>query len=569
MSNGISETPAAGIGKLLMESRFIVPNHQRDYSWTEDEVRQLFEDIDSAIDNKNLVYFVGLMVFLASDSGELIVLDGQQRLATAVIIFSAIRSWLQQYDARQKDASQIQEWVIGRSELGEKQLQPRMTLNAANHKTFDDFIIHSVALSDTRAALAKLKKQDRNRRLLEATVFAHERIAAVSAKLGAEAAAAYLFKLVKYMRDSVGVVRLSVSSENAAYTIFETLNDRGLELSPLDLVKNHLFSKADEQSPISLRDMEARWAQMMATLANVKPDSFLKAFWTSRHGRIRTNDLFEAFKKQYATADLATELSIDVLEAAEQYAALDTADDPVWSAYPEAARQTVRALKIVGSQQTHPVMLAALKRLSVTEVERLLRLLEVLVVRYLLVAGGNPGRFETTCAKVARGIYAQEIQSATQAFQEFKDVYPADAEFQHAFMVKQERSNQKAQYLLRLLEREEIRLGKGAMAGEWAPGSLTVEHIFPKSPGENWSEALIEDPSLLEDGVFRIGNLCLLTNVNKDLGNAPFEEKKKTYVKSDLITTNTIASETAWTRKSIEHRQAHLAKLATAVWRFQ
>ena len=66
MSNGISETPAAGIGKLLMESRFLVPNHQRDYSWTEDEVRQLFEDIGTAIEKENPVYFIGLMVFMNS-----------------------------------------------------------------------------------------------------------------------------------------------------------------------------------------------------------------------------------------------------------------------------------------------------------------------------------------------------------------------------------------------------------------------------------------------------------------------------------------------------------------------
>jgi hypothetical protein len=299
MSNGISETPAAGIGKLLMESRFLVPNHQRDYSWTEDEVRQLFEDISSAIENDNPVYFIGLMVFMNSGAGALTVLDGQQRLATAVIIFSAIRSWLQQYNAYMKDASQIQEWFVGRSELGETQIQPRMMLNSANHKAFDDYVIHSVALADIRAALAVLKKQDRNRRLLEAVVFAHQHVANIaSGAESPEAAATYLVRLVKYMRDHVGVVRLLVSSENAAYTIFETLNDRGLELSPLDLVKNHLFSKADEESSVSLRDMEARWTQMMSTLANVKPDDFLKAFWTSRHGRIRTNDLFEAFKKE-------------------------------------------------------------------------------------------------------------------------------------------------------------------------------------------------------------------------------------------------------------------------------
>lgn len=40
MANGmtLSEAPATGLGKLLIESRFQVPNHQRNYSWTEDEV---------------------------------------------------------------------------------------------------------------------------------------------------------------------------------------------------------------------------------------------------------------------------------------------------------------------------------------------------------------------------------------------------------------------------------------------------------------------------------------------------------------------------------------------------
>jgi hypothetical protein len=41
MTAGITESPATGIGKLLNESRFVVPSHQRDYSWTEDQVDQL------------------------------------------------------------------------------------------------------------------------------------------------------------------------------------------------------------------------------------------------------------------------------------------------------------------------------------------------------------------------------------------------------------------------------------------------------------------------------------------------------------------------------------------------
>src|SRR5258708_9858374 len=455
MSTGITEAPAAGIGKLIMDGRFSVPNHQRDYSWTEDEVRQLFDDIETAIEKETSVYFLGLMVFLNTPKGHLVVLDGQQRLATAVIVFSAIRSWLVQYSEFQSDAGKIQEWFIGRSELGQKNPEPRLTMNSANDKTFNDFVITTVAVSDIRDALEKLKKQDRNRKLLEATVYAHDRIAQLAATKGDhKVAAKYLFEFVNFMRDKVSVVKLSVASEEASYTIFETLNDRGLDLSPLDLVKNHLFGKADEKSEDAVRDMEERWAQMMATLSNVRADNFLKAFWTMRHGRIRSVDLFGAFKKEYASPDAAIDLSVDMLAAAEQYAAIDSPDDAVWSIYPIEARATVRALRLLGSQQTHPVILSALNSFDPKETAKLLELLEVIIVRYLLIGGGNTGRFETTCAILARKIHAKEIKTATAAFQELKDVYPSDDDFKQAFRVKQERSNQKVQYFLKRIEQE-------------------------------------------------------------------------------------------------------------------
>jgi uncharacterized protein with ParB-like and HNH nuclease domain len=280
-----------------MDNRFSVPNHQRDYSWTEDEVRQLFDDIESAIEKDKRILSRSY-VFLNTASGKLVVLDGQQRLATAVIVFSAIRSWLAQYAEYQADSGKVQEWFIGRSELGQKDPEPRLIMNSANDKTFNDFVIKLVAIKDIRAALERLKKQDRNRKLLEAAVYAHDRISQLALKQGEpKAAAAYLFRFVTFMRDKVSIVKLVVQSEEAAYTIFETLNDRGLDLSPLDLVKNHLFSKADEKSEDAVRDMEERWAQMMATLSNVRADNFVKAFWTMRHGRIRSVDLFSSFKK--------------------------------------------------------------------------------------------------------------------------------------------------------------------------------------------------------------------------------------------------------------------------------
>lgn len=566
MSNGITEAPAAGIGKLIMDNRFSVPNHQRDYSWTEEEVRQLFDDIEQALEKNSAVYFLGLMVFLNTPQGVLVVLDGQQRLATAVIVFSAIRSWLAQYTEYQGDAAKMQEWFIGRSELGQKDPKPRLTMNSANDKTFNDYVIKAVARVDINAALEKLKKNDRSRKLLEATVQAHDRVAQLAAAKG-ESAASYLFDVVKFMRDKVSVVKLTVSSEEAAYTIFETLNDRGLDLSPLDLVKNHLFGKADEKSEEAVRDMEERWAQMMATLNNVRADNFLKAFWTTRHGRIRSVDLFSAFKKEYATPDAAINLSVDMLQSAEQYAAIDAADDPVWGPYPKEARETVRSLRIVGSQQTHPVILAALARFDPQEMAKLLRLLEVVVVRYLLVGGGNTGRFETTCAILARKIHNKEVKTASEAFSELKESYPNDDEFQRAFRAKQERNNQKSQYFLKRVEAEAIRQ---AQAGaELTPGALTVEHILPKNPAAEWDAVIKEDPTLVEDCSLRLGNMCLTTDgANNKVGRKSFGEKREIFGKSALRTTQAVAQHTKWDRQDIDHHQAYLAKLAVQAWRF-
>jgi hypothetical protein len=574
MVSGIAEAPPAGLGKLLMESRFAVPNHQRDYSWTE-QVKQLFDDIDSAIEANDPTYFLGLMVFMGSESGELIVLDGQQRLATGVIFISAVRSWLSQYSQHQKDASQIQDWFIGRSELGETALQPRLIMNSANNQAFSDYIVKAVPIEHIRAALATLKRQDRNRNLLEAALYCRERVAQLASTTGnPDETAKKLIKIVVYLRDSANAARLIVSSEAAAFTIFETLNDRGLELSPLDLVKNYLFGKAEAHSKPRIRDMESRWTQMMAMLANVKADNFLKAFWTSRHGRIQNPLLFGALKRQCSTPDSVLQLSMDLLVASEQYAAFESADDPVWAPHTKETREYIRSLKVLSSQQIHPVMLAALSKFSTHEVERLLRLLEVLIVRYQLIGGGRTGVLEISLAKLAKAVFDGKagdsvVASASDAFREIKDIYPNDDDFQTAFRAKQERSNPKAQYLLRCLEMEERRLALPGMSQEEELGTLTVEHILPKSPGANWEQVVNADDALIEDCLFKIGNLTLLTKVNKDLGTASFDEKKAVYGKSSIIITNQLAKQSSWDRQAIDHRQARMAMLAVSAWRFQ
>jgi len=571
MADALSEAPTFGIAKILQDGRFVVPDHQRDFAWTTDEVRQLFDDVEDAMSKPTDSYFLGLLVFL-TEGDRFTILDGQQRLATTTIIFAAIRDWLRQYAEYQDEARTIQDRYIGGKELGEKDPTPQLVLNRANNKTFFDFVVNGKAIEDVHTALEKLKRHDPDRELLKAIIYAHDRIKLIAQKINDPSKSAqHFYALISFFRDRIRTVRLTVADENAAYTLFETLNDRGIDLSPLDLVKNFLFKKAVSKSADTLKDMQTRWVQMIATLANVKATSFLKTFWTSRHGRIRSNQLFNTFRSEYAAPTKAVDLSVEMLSAAEQYAALDSADDPVWSPYSKESRAAIPALKLLGGQQVHPVILSGLVRFDVPEMQKLLKLLEVCVVRFLLIVAGNPGRFEPACAKLADDIYKKKITSTAAAFAELKaaGVYPSDAEFENAFRMKSERNSQKARYFLRAIEKERKFKIKAKMANEWEPSVLTLEHILPKKPGAEWNITLAADKDLLDDCLMRLGNMCLLTSVNKELGSLGFEKKKKTYVDSDLELTKELATIANWNRAAIDARQIEMAKLAPIIWRFK
>ena len=138
-SVNIAEAPTTGLGRLIADNRFFVPTHQRDYKWDRDRVEKFIDDLTQAMEREDRSYFIGLMVFMGPDDGRLRVLDGQQRLATSIIIFSAIRSYFA--SAGSELASKVQYDFIGRADYGETQPEPKLSLNRNNDDKFQEFVI--------------------------------------------------------------------------------------------------------------------------------------------------------------------------------------------------------------------------------------------------------------------------------------------------------------------------------------------------------------------------------------------------------------------------------------------
>jgi hypothetical protein len=120
MPDSYMDAHTQGIGELIQHGRFFrVPDHQRDFAWTDEEVEQFLDDVIAALQAEEEDYFLGLIVLVEPQQGGVSeILDGQQRLATTTMVYAAIREWL--YGAGyEQDAIKLQDDFVGSRELGE------------------------------------------------------------------------------------------------------------------------------------------------------------------------------------------------------------------------------------------------------------------------------------------------------------------------------------------------------------------------------------------------------------------------------------------------------------------
>ena len=410
MNTSSSGSPTIGLGRFIKESRFIVPSHQRDYSWTKEYVQEFVRDIEDAMSSRRPNYFCGLMVFTSQSPALFKVLDGQQRLATTLMLFSAVRNWLGGFGEYSEWRYQVEQY-LGSKELGSQTTEPRLTLTAANNDAFQRYVISSIPIAEMERALKNKSAGDRSDILLRAAIQVNRHINSKSETFdNSDDAKDYFLAILNYLSDNVQIVRFALTSDEAAYTMFETLNDRGLELSPLDLVKNYLFSQAEKHRVGGLIEFEERWTEMMTLLSSSRADSFLRAFWSSRHGKPEGAKLFTAFKRSYAEPGAIYNLSLDMRRDAERYAALFSSSDPIWAGYRDSARHSVNALGIIGFSQAYPIILSALGKFGKNEMERLLWLIECVAVRHQLIGKRRPGRVESLGGRAAKDIFDGKIE---------------------------------------------------------------------------------------------------------------------------------------------------------------
>jgi uncharacterized protein with ParB-like and HNH nuclease domain len=551
-----------GVGELITQRKlFVVPEHQRNFSWSVEEIEQYIGDVAEAFGRGASDYFIGLIVLQGPIEGAWHILDGQQRLATTTMLYSAIREWLSGRKL-EADARQIETEFIGVRRLGGN-YNPRLRLNTDNREIFEKFVTSTVATDDLRKQLPRTPRRSSNHRLLEGALFCRDWIDKYAANMpDSSTGASKLFALSAYFETRVKVVCVDVSTQTDAYILFESLNDRGADLSALDLVKNYIFSqiKPDPVDPVT-----TEWKRMAQNIEGRDADDFLKVFWTSKFGIIQKLDLFNRLRTTYPEVAGARRLVSELADASEKFEAIDDPEHELWAPFGWTCRQRIKDLKVLGSRQSRALVLGALTRFPSAEILPFLWLLIVTIMRYQVIGRGRTGVMEKEFSVLARAIHDGSVASADAASTRLVALNPADDVFQLDFSSHAEPKSARVHYILLELEAAHRRMHGAFSLQDYVELRATAANISPDFIVPKSSALSEEDDTIIH----LIGNRVLLEDaLNQGLLGLTFEEKREVFANSSLSLTRDVSEVEAWTRTNIATRSRELAEIAVKTWRF-
>ena len=551
-----TEFDLLGIGTILKRNRLMVPPNQREYSWEERHVQELFQDLAGAISSGKQTYFLGVIVLTNSTEGDLEIADGQQRLATTTILLAAIRD----YFHSRNDQSMVGdlESFLQTFVRDTRENNPRLHLNVTDHEFFRRRILES---PESRSDIVATQRS--HELLNKAAELAEQHVQNVLSPFSDSMKNSHLNKWLDFIETSAQVIILKVPDDVNAYVMFETLNDRGLRVSQSDLVKNYLFSEARNR-PTEAQD---RWSSMNGTLEILDDDGstmdFVRHFLISMFGPVRERDVLQMVRDHVVGSSAAIEF-LDVLKsAADDYVALQVPTHERWSGNNIGMRPVIDRLLLLRVTPLRPLLLAVLRNFNDSEIKVALRRFVSWSVRWLAVGGARSGTVENAIGTSAQQVTAKEICTADSLNEALKHVLPNDTRFQTGFRNLSVINRRIARYYLRCLEMVHLNDGEP----EWVPNedtAITLEHILPRETGENWPSI---EPAIHATYYKRLGNMALLSgSLNGAISNNSFASKAPVLAGSSYELTTQVSAETTWGPSEIEARQNHLAELAIQAW---
>ncbi len=564
-ASNLLATSTPNLKNLLGNGRsYRVPSFQRDYSWKEEHWEDLWLDLQDITAKRSSQHYMGSLVLMQNENPEeYTIIDGQQRIATLSILILCVIARLRELsdggvepDANRERAALLRGSFIGAKQPGSLVEASKLTLN----RNDDDFYQGTLVQLEKPASERSLG--DSEKQLWGVFKYFSKRIGEEFSKSSGQQLAEWIDSLVSVRLLFIKVV---VEDDMGAYTVFETLNARGLELTASDLIKNYLMSLVSKKGKGDLEHVLKRWQRVTGQIGVRRLPEFLRHYFNSLYPFVRQERLFRRIREEVSSAESAMELVRDLERASVCYRALGDAEDEYWLDFPGAAEQ-IRALVLFGVSQYKPLALAAFRKVNGDEAVKVLKDCVTLSFRFNVISRLGTHELEKRFNEAALGLQNGAVIKASGVRGLLQAVYVDDDQFRADFEVFRQSVSSKGKKIIRYILCELERKNSGHDLS-WMSASATIEHILPDHLNGQWATIFSEDEH--DRYVERLANYALLEyGKNKGIGQQPFANKAVVFETSQYGLTKELAAATEWTPAMINERQKRLARLATTVWRF-
>lgn len=579
---------------LSMESLFndfyVVPSYQREYVWEQEQVEQLLQDIYDAFpispETPRSDYFIGSLVVCPTDGDMLELIDGQQRITTAYLFLCAVRDYLVEIGAEpiKTVATQIADMKV--DDYGQETYRYRVNLQ---YEDSLDILEHIAKGHDNLNEIATTTRSVENLltayhtiRLFLKNEFRGETI---------ESSVAEIRRFYAYFIHKVRVVRIMTKNVSHALKVFETINERGVGLDSMDLLKNLMFMQAEKPDFDRLKN---RWKKLVDILhrSNEKPLRFLRYFVFATYDveRLRKKEIYQWFVDNKDICGYAED-PIDFVDSLNEAARAYTQFVAGKNVDGSENRYLKNLSYLSGVARQHLILLLAGRHLPVDDFIELSRQIENLFFAYIITREPTR-RFERAFAQWAGEMRAVQNRAELDTFLDLHfrpEKEELATRFELAFEELDDESIQKyrMRYILGKMTQYVNEQAYGPQAYDLKKfiKKKDVEHILPQTPTSEVLKAF-DRPDEIEYYIHRLGNMAMLEEpLNRSAGNKPYAGKRKYFAQSQFLLTKSIAVDprvggnTAinravkglltfdeWTSQSIEDRQEMLTDLAKRVW---
>lgn len=568
-----------------------IPKYQRNYDWATPQCDSLLKDLlrFSRNPNKdgNSKYIFGQIVCYNSDDNHLFILDGQQRLTTSTIMVASIRNIFRKIQRQVK--YEMDEKILEMKMVLINDEKPLLNVYKDNQRIMDVIIKdHDQARN---MGIQKLTPSQNNMvtnynfffdsfcKIIDIEKDEYGEYSDDSFDVSRET----YMKLVEFYKDFVNfkVCEIFSSHLSEAYEMFEAINNRGIPLKPLDLLKNHIYSKCyvdDKSLNDDDSEIESKWKIISDKLDALKKrdkdnsEKYLRYFVNATEDFVRGNNLYEVLIRSIKTNKDAIDFINNFTKALEFF---KLAYDPSYktSEITDSTKRILIGLSGNSFDSYSPMALSVYLKNTNTgyldkKLHAILSAYDRFYVLNIIPGISRTSKIEELTSRLAISYYHNQID-----IQEVIDRIDNNIEYGEKVvdqLTSMKWSNNVSRYVLS----EIYNRSSGSDVIDLV--QVNVEHILPKSNKrleKNWPNITVEEHSRCFS---KLGNLILLNGkTNKSIQDSGFEKKKKWYQQDDQghmfkrysdVNDSLIIEKTVWGEVEIGDRTNYLVERVIDLW---